>query len=65
MFITDKNRKSYEGINLGGGFVINIENPRQVSEKIWLNYFNSVLFEKGVITESERNKMVMKIAARK
>lgn len=26
-------------------------------KEIWLNYFNKVLFEKGLITEKERNKM--------
>lgn len=26
-------------------------------KEIWLNYFNQVLFEKGVISEEERNKM--------
>jgi len=28
-----------------------------MAEDIWLNYFNNVLFEKSLITESERNKM--------
>ncbi len=27
------------------------------AKEIWLNYFNNILFEKGVITEVERNKM--------
>ena len=29
----------------------------KVRESIWLLYFNQVLYEKGVITEKERNKM--------
>lgn len=36
-----------------------------LSEKLWLAYFNSYLYEKGVITESERNRMVSKIQERK
>jgi len=27
------------------------------AKEIWLSYFNKVLFEKGVITEKEKNKM--------
>lgn len=27
------------------------------AKEIWLNYFNKVLFEKGLITEKEKNKM--------
>lgn len=29
----------------------------QKVKEIWLGYFNDVLFEKGVITEQERNQM--------
>lgn len=36
-----------------------------LSEKLWLAYLNSYLYEKGVITESERNRMVSKIQERK
>lgn len=31
----------------------NTVNPKE----IWLNYFNSVLYEKGLITEKEYRKM--------
>lgn len=34
-------------------------------EKLWLAYFNSYLYEKGMITESERNRMIHKIESRK
>ncbi len=27
------------------------------AKEIWLTYFNKVLFEKGLITEKEKNKM--------
>lgn len=33
-------------------------------EELTLMYFNNYLFSRGVITESERNRMVAKIAAR-
>ena len=26
-------------------------------KEIWLNYFNQVLFEKGLITDKEKNRM--------
>ena len=34
----------------------------QVEDEIWLNFFNNFLFEKGLITEKERNKMTALIA---
>jgi hypothetical protein len=34
-------------------------------EKIWLLYFNQYLFEEGVITEEERNRMKLQIELRK
>lgn len=36
-----------------------------LSERLWLAYFNSYLYEKGMLTESERNKMILKIENRK
>ena len=33
-------------------------------EQLWLTYFNDTLYEKGVITETERNKMRTKIKNR-
>lgn len=27
------------------------------AKEIWLTYFNDVLYEKGIITEKEKNKM--------
>jgi len=38
---------------------------KQTAEKIWLHYFNDVLFQKGVISERDRNKMALKIESRK
>jgi hypothetical protein len=37
---------------------------KMVAEELWLNYFNRVLFERGIITESERNRMTTLIANR-
>ena len=36
---------------------------KRVAEQLWLEYFNNYLFEHGVITEKERNRMVSAIAA--
>lgn len=36
-----------------------------LAEKLWLAYMNSYLYEKGIITESEHNKMITKIESRK
>lgn len=43
-------------------FVHNIPKRRRMplninAREIWLSYFNKVLFEKGLITEKEKNKM--------
>ena len=34
---------------------------RQEAARIWLNYYNRVLYEKGIITERERSRMELKI----
>ena len=38
---------------------------KNTAEQIWLQYFNNVLFEKGLITEQDRNKMANEIKSRK
>ena len=35
-----------------------------MAEEIWLNYYNNTLFEKKIISESDRNKMKNMISAR-
>ena len=41
-----------------GACLLKTENQKQaVANEIWLNYFNSYLYDRGIITESERNKM--------
>ena len=37
---------------------------RQAVEKAYLLYYNRVLFEKGLITEQERNRMIHRINSR-
>lgn len=36
-----------------------------LAERLWLSYFNQYLFENGMITESQRNKIKNKIECRK
>ena len=44
---------------------ISVEQQKKVFiEEAWLKYYNQVLFEKGMITEQERNLMINKIDAR-
>ena len=38
---------------------------RNVVEKMWLNYYNNMLLEKGLITESQHQKMRVSINSRK
>jgi len=39
----------------------NEQRRKEMAARIWLSYYNRVLYEKGVITERERNKMDLKI----
>ena len=39
----------------------NEQRRKETAAKIWLSYYNRVLYERGVITEQERNKMALKI----
>lgn len=38
---------------------------KALAEKLWLLYFNQYLFEKGVISEQDRNRMKIQIESRK
>lgn len=38
---------------------------KAMAELMWLNYFNQTLYEKGLITEAERNKMKNNISRRR
>ena len=38
---------------------------RALAEKLWLTYFTQYLFQNNILTESERNRMLLKIESRK
>ena len=40
------------------------QKKRTIMERLWLTYYNDTLYEQGVITEDERNKMRIKIKSR-
>ena len=40
------------------------QQKKAIIEEAWLKYYNQVLFEKGMITERERNLMIHNIDAR-
>lgn len=39
----------------------NEQQRKEMAARLWLSYYNRVLYERGVITEQERNKMALKI----
>lgn len=39
-------------------------NKKSLAEQLWLHYYNNTLFEKGIISETERNKMKNRIDSR-
>ena len=39
----------------------NEQRGRETAARIWLSYYNRVLYEKGIITQRERSKMELKI----
>ena len=43
---------------------ISQQRRRSIMEQLWLTYYNDTLYEQGVITEDERNKMRIKIKSR-
>ena len=40
------------------------EQRRSVAEQLWLHYYNQKLYDKGLITADERNRMTNRINAR-
>ena len=40
------------------------QKKQSVLEKLWLTYYNDTLYEKGLITEEERNNMRIRIKNR-
>ena len=45
--------------------ITNEQKRIKMVEKLWLNYFNQTLFEKGYITEAQRNRLKNMIESRK
>lgn len=43
----------------GGGVVSNEEKKKEAAAQMWLRYFNDYLFRQEVITEKERNQMIL------
>ena len=41
------------------------QKKKEMAELMWLNYFNQTLFEKGIITENERNRIKNNISRRR
>lgn len=40
------------------------EQQKRMAEALWLRYLNQTLYEKGLITETERNRMAHLISRR-
>lgn len=40
------------------------QKKESVLQKLWLTYYNDTLYEKGLITETQRNKMRVMIKSR-
>ncbi len=43
----------------------NEQKRKNAVEKMWLNYYNNTLLEKGLISESQHRKMRIMISSRK
>ena len=41
------------------------QQKKELAELVWLNYFNQTLYEKGMITENERNRINNNISRRR
>lgn len=46
------------------GNEITEQKKESVLEKLWLTYYNDTLYEQGLITEAQRNKMRVMIKSR-
>lgn len=45
--------------------IFSSQKKKMIVEQMWLHYYNNTLFQKGVITETERNRMKNLINSRK
>ena len=55
-------------VNMRGGIILTYETrsaqeqkKQLLAEQLWLHYYNQVLFDKGLISEQERNSMTVRI----
>lgn len=53
-------------ISIKGGTAVperksNEQRRKETAARIWLSYYNRILYGKGIITEKERNKMELKV----
>ena len=49
---------------MGNGTTGTEAQKREIGETLWLHYYNQALFERGMISEDERNRMSNRINAR-
>ena len=56
-----KTGKNNQNTKTGGRGLTYDTVKQQVAEKLWLNYFNQTLYERGIINEHEHNRMAFKI----
>ena len=45
--------------------LITEQQKKSLTEKLWLAYFNQYLYEQRMITETQRNRMALRIESRK
>jgi len=45
------------------GSAVSEHAKREWAARLWLSYYNRVLYEKGIITEQERSRMEQKISS--
>ena len=38
------------------------QKKQELGSRLWLDYYNRILYEQGLITEQERNRMALKIS---
>ena len=59
-------RYAKEAIRIATDKSMTLEQKKtSMAELMWLNYFNQTLYEKGMITEEERNRLKLSIDRRK
>lgn len=49
------------GVSMAESKSVSAAQKKQEATRVWLSYYNRVLYEKGIISELERNRMTLKI----